>query len=89
MIKKYNKLVDANRGEGYIAQYNTPYFNKVIFDKDIYDDIAEYEFEGEKFYGPKNYDKYLKYLYNDYMKLPPKEKRISHEIIEIDYGNNK
>lgn len=41
-------------------------------------DRAEYDFEGHKFYGTKNYDAFLKYLYNDYMTLPPKEKRTPH-----------
>ena len=30
-------------------------------------DRAEYDFEGHKFYGTKNYDAFLKYVYNDYM----------------------
>ena len=38
------------------------------------------EFEGEIFKGIKGYDKYLTGLYKDYMVLPPKEKRIHHEI---------
>ena len=41
-------------------------------------DRAEYDFEGHKFYGTKNYDAFLKYVYNDYMTLPPKEKRTPH-----------
>ena len=41
-------------------------------------DRAEYDFEGHKLYGTKNYDAFLKYVYNDYMTLPPKEKRFPH-----------
>lgn len=36
---------------------------------------GEYEFEGELFWGTKEYDACLTYLYGDYMKLPPTEKR--------------
>lgn len=39
---------------------------------------AEYEFEGYKLYGIKEYDAFLKYMYNDYMTLPPENKRIPH-----------
>ena len=31
----------------------------------------------------KNGEKYLKYLYNDYMTLPPVEKRRNHDIIDV------
>lgn len=39
--------------------------------------LKEYEFEGEKFKGPQNYDLFLKgcYYKGDYMQLPPYEKR--------------
>ena len=37
-----------------------------------------YDFEGKKFWGPKDYDPYLRVLYGDYMKLPPPEERSTH-----------
>lgn len=36
------------------------------------------EFEGKSFWAPAGYDEVLKLIYGDYMKLPPKEKRIQH-----------
>lgn len=39
---------------------------------------AEYEFEGHKFYGIKDYDSFLKYMYGNYMELPPVDKRQQH-----------
>lgn len=38
----------------------------------------EYEFEGYKFYGTKDYDAFLTYMYKDYMTLPPVDKRDPH-----------
>lgn len=38
----------------------------------------EYEFEGHEFYGTKDYDDILKYIYGDYMKLPPESEREQH-----------
>lgn len=39
---------------------------------------AEYDFEGHKFYGAKDYDELLSFEYGDYMKLPPEEERMPH-----------
>lgn len=39
---------------------------------------AEYDFEGRKLYGTKDYDAFLKYMYGDYMTLPPEDKRDPH-----------
>ena len=41
---------------------------------------AEYDFEGHKFYGTKDYDGFLKYSYNDYMTPLPVEKG-SHMLL--------
>ena len=38
------------------------------------------EFENELFNAPSNYDSYLSGLYGDYLKLPPEEKRVTHEM---------
>lgn len=48
------------------------------------------EFEGKKYPVPKEYKKYLKFLYGDYMKLPPCcQRHISHEIVNLDFGKYK
>lgn len=52
--------------------------------------INEVEFEGKMYPAIKDYDYYLKRVYGDYMKLPPKDKRITHspEIISFTEGKN-
>lgn len=49
-------------------------------------DLAELPFETEKFMGAKDYDGFLKHLYNDYMQLPPENQRDKHAVINIDFG---
>lgn len=49
---------------------------------------AEYEFEGKMLYGSKDYDGVLTYWFNDYMTLPPIDKREQHAPVSvIDFGN--
>lgn len=48
------------------------------------------DFEGYRLPVPKEYDKYLTYLYGDYMDMIPVSKRhVSHEIIQMDLGEYK
>lgn len=52
-----------------------------MLQKDKYaSDKINIEFEDEEFKAPAGYDLYLKSIYGDYMKLPPKDKRVTHGI---------
>ena len=49
---------------------------------------CEYEFEGIKVFGIKDYDEYLRYKFGDYLKLPPLEKRKGNAPVSyIDMGD--
>lgn len=49
--------------------------------KEWFTDLAEYDFEGLKLYGTRDYDTILKYIYGDYMQLPPEDKRDPHSPV--------
>ena len=53
-------------------------------EKQWYADVVEYDFEGHKLFGTRDYDGYLSYTYGDYMTLPPEEKRVVHAPVS-DY----
>lgn len=50
-----------------------------------FEELMEFEFEGNKFPGSKYYDEYLKIKYDDYMKIPPKEVQKIHPVEEISF----
>ena len=44
-------------------------------------------FEGKEYFVFKNYDEFLRSVYGDYLKMPPKEKRVNHSAMKIDFGD--
>lgn len=57
------------------------------FPKEWLDETVYVDFEGCKLPVPKEYDKYLTYLYGDYMQMiPVSERRMSHSIVWLDLG---
>ena len=62
--------------------YFTPHW------RDNFNELIEWEFEGHKFFIPKNYDNVLKIsIGRNYMELPPEDKRKPHaNVSHIDFG---
>ena len=48
-------------------------------DADIFDEYIFVHFEDAVFPAPEKYDKFLKTIYGDYMKIPPEKNQINHE----------
>ena len=58
-------------------------------DKNIFKSFVDVTFEKKKYPAPVGYDDWLKAFYGDYLKLPPKEKQISHHKFKAYYkGEN-
>lgn len=58
-------------------------FSIIPMKKEIFGKGVLIEFEGIKVNAPENCDEYLKKIYGDYMKLPPKEQRENHHNFHI------
>lgn len=70
-------LYDGMGRNIYNGEFPASYLSKAVY----------VDFEGYKLPVPAEYDKYLKYLYGDYMKLPPASQRIQcHDIKLFDLG---
>ncbi len=60
---------------GHVNDVKVEIYESILFQSKILLD-----FEGHKFWAPKEYDKILTQYFGDYMKLPPENERISHKI---------
>ncbi|MGN0355632.1 MAG: LicD family protein, partial [Muricoprocola sp.] len=57
------------------------------FPREWLEEVTYVDFEGYQFPVPKEYDKYLTYLYGDYMQMiPVSQRRTSHSIVLTDLG---
>lgn len=82
LMKSMTKFHNTNR----ITNYGGRYLLKEVTDKNFVEERMLHKFEDKKVYISKNYDKYLKNIYGDYMKLPPKkERQPAHLITEIKF----
>lgn len=72
----------------YAAEVCWGYGENEIMPKRVFEELEKIDFEGCKFYAVKDYDRMLASLYGaDYMKLPPKNERMSHYIEAVKEEN--
>ena len=81
----FDKFVSSTKnGNQWGIPTGRKYYNGEIFDKDIYVPVTKGSFEGLQVNLPHQTDRYLRNLYNNYMELPPLEKRERHFICEFE-----
>lgn len=86
-LKIIKVLVSLCKNDVYSASLGCPVTQGLQRNKRDYVERIEAEFEGCKFFIPANYDKILRQIYGDYMKLPPENKRTGHHTsTKIDHG---
>ena len=52
----------------------------------LFGEYTELPFEDDSFMVLKEYHAFLAELFGDYMKLPPVEQRVTHQVAELDFG---
>jgi lipopolysaccharide cholinephosphotransferase len=81
-----NRLYNKNTNTSLVGIQAGSDYGYWFFEKNILEELIPHVFEGDEFDIPKEYDTYLKQAYGDYMKLPPEEERITHNIKLLDFG---
>ena len=88
--KKYKELLsglNASDSDEMMMICSSYSLKQLIVKKEWAENLADYTFENEIFPGFKDYDKYLSTIYGSYMIIPPEEKRHTHEIEHVDFGD--
>lgn len=71
--------LNKNTKSKYLVSYGGIYSrHKENFERQWFFPTNKIEFEGKMYSCPNNPDALLTHIYGDYMKLPPKEKRVTH-----------
>ena len=87
-------LAIENKSKNISNDINPKYVGPAVFNiysgRDImlaewFGDAVRMEFEGQHFCVPLKYDEVLKFIYKDYLKLPPLENRVSHHDYKVFY----
>lgn len=92
LMKLQKKLSTSNKNNNseLVACFLSVYpFKKEVIKRSDVIPTKEIEFENKKYQVINNYDLYLKNVYGDYRKLPPKEKRVNHMPLKIDFGDDQ
>lgn len=85
-LLRYYKICTMfnNYGKKYMyTAFEYPVYQHFVFPSRVFEGIKEVEFEGYLFPIVSGYDEYLKIMYGDYMQLPPEDKRVTHDILEL------
>lgn len=88
-IRNHICTIDNKEKTNYICSFDDNF--KLCcngFEYDKFFPVKMSEFEGKKYAIPKEYDYILKMQYGDYMKIPPKDKQITHnpQILKFEDG---
>lgn len=80
-IKNSKKYVDKKTKR--VGNFTSA--KRMTGDKKIFTSFIEVPFEGKNYPAPIGYKEWLTAFYGDYMKLPPKEKRVSNHTFKAYY----
>lgn len=86
----YNKFCSRREFEEYkyVACAAGRYGKREVFEQSVFNKTCDLPFEDTVLKAPIGWDEYLKSLYGDYMKLPPKEAQQSNHSVEVWWNEN-
>lgn len=92
LMKIQAKLIRLNKNHNseYVVLLAGVYgYKKETNKREVFTPSVKVKFENKEYNGVADANTYLTKIYGDYMKLPPKEKRLNHMPLEIVFDTNK
>lgn len=81
--KHYNELMQQyNVSDSKVTGFALSFYDSAAFPKEMMDEYEDVMFENHTLRKVKNHELYLKMQYNDYMTLPPEDKRRTHSYYD-------
>lgn len=86
-LEKNARNANNKEGEFYCCWCGTGGmdYHKLIFDRNIFENVLKCKFEDNEYFIPQEYDYVLTKVYGEYMKLPPEMDRIGHHFYKAYY----
>lgn len=83
--------INKNKDSKYFVNLGSCYnYLKHTIPKNRYYPPVKVEFEGKYYNAPNDWDYILRRIYGEnYLELPPEEKRTNHNFVHIDFGEDK
>ena len=88
VVRLLNELSSCPTGSLYVSSADV-YIDDAIFKKEWFGTPVDMPFENITIKVPEDCDGYLRFLYGDYMQLPPKEDQVTHHsryFVSLDKG---
>ena len=88
--KIIDKICISKRKTDYLMFFGFDLSDAFFANKNIFLPLKKMDFEGKKYYAPRDHQAVLTLLYGkDYMELPPIEKRVTHKPVKIEFEKEK
>jgi len=84
---RVNKMCKNDSSKYVVVPVGRRHFFGEMYERKDFCEGVRHKFEGKDFLIPKEYDKYLKHMYGDYVKIPADSKKETHTVFELDFGD--
>lgn len=87
IFKKLDLMITRYKDTGYMCSHSGGgFYTRWCFPAHVFSEFTFVEFENELYPAPKRYDEYLSICYGRYMTIQREEERVTHNIIDLDFG---